>query len=152
MTRRETELVQQYVPWSRVVGDRKVLWHGRRHDLPRLLTEHQESFVLKGATGWSCQEVYFGWTTSPQRWAELVDEAVRTGYYIAQERVPAETYPLDLMTETGEITRIRAESVVSPFCLGGDPAGCFVRFAEADNQALAIGGLGVGVSCLLAEA
>jgi hypothetical protein len=152
MTRRETELVQRYVPWSRVVGDRKVRWHDERHDLPRLLVEHQESFVLKGATGWSCQEVYFGWTTSPQRWAELVDEAVRTGYYIAQERVPAETYPLDLVTEAGEVKRISAESVVSPFCLGGRPAGCHVRFAEAGDQALAIGGPGAGRTCLLAEA
>lgn len=152
MTRRDTELVERYVPWSRVVGDRKVRWRDASHDLPRLLIEHQESFVLKGATGWSCREVFFGWTTPAPQWAELVEEAVRTGYFIVQERVHLETYPMDLMTESGEIRRVQAESVISPFCLGGDSAGCFVRFVEADDQALAIGGDGVGWSCLLAEA
>jgi hypothetical protein len=152
MTRRDTELVERYVPWSRVVGDRKVRWRDERHDLPRLLIEHQESFVLKGATGWSCREVFFGWTTPAPRWAELVEEAVRTGYFIVQERVHLETYPMDLMTESGEIKRIQAESIVSPFSIGGESAGCFVRFAEADNQTLALGGEGVGRSCLLGEA
>lgn len=152
MTRRDTELVERYVPWSRVVGDRKVEWHGKRYDLPALLMEHQESFVLKGATGWSGLEVFFGWTTSASRWAELVEEAVRTGYFIVQERVQLETYPLDMMTASGEIRRVQTESVVSPFYIGGEAAGCFVRFTEADNQALAIGGEGVGWSCLMAEA
>lgn len=152
MSGRDTELVRRYVPWSRVVGDRKVWWREEKQNLPRLLIDHQHDFVLKGATGWSCQEVFFGWTTSEWKWAELVDEAVRTGYFIAQERVHSQTYPLDVMAESGEITRLSTEAVVSPFCLGGSPAGCYVRFAEAGDQALAIGGAGAGRTCLLAEA
>lgn len=151
MTRREIELVRRYVPWSRVVGDRKVRWHDAAHDLPRLLIEQQEQFVLKGATGWSCQEVFFGWTTSARQWAELVEEALHTGYFIVQERVHTQTYPLDLMTESGTVTRIDAEPVVSPFCLGGAPAGCYVRFTQAGDQAQAVGGAEAGRACLLAE-
>jgi hypothetical protein len=135
-----------------VVGDRKVRWRGERHDLPRLLVEHQDSFVLKGATGWSCQEVFFGWATPASRWAELAGQALRSGNFIVQERVHNETYPLDLMTGSGEINRIQAESVVSPFCLGGDPAGCLVRLIEAGDQVSAIGGPTAVQSCLLAEA
>ena len=150
MTARDAEVVDRYVPWSRVVGDRKVYWRGEAHELPRLLLDRQEDFVLKGATGWSCLEVFFGVETSPQEWAARVGQAVLDGGFVVQERIRPLSYPLEVMTGPGEVRRILADPVVSPFCLGGAPAGCYVRFVEAGER-LAIGGTSAMRTCALAE-
>lgn len=150
MTARDAEVVDRYVPWSRVVGDRKVYWRGEAHDLPRLLLDRQEDFVLKGATGWSCLEVFFGVETSPQEWEARVGQAVRDGGFVVQERIRPLSYPLEVMTGPGEVRRILADPVISPFCLGGQSAGCYVRFVEAGER-LAIGGTSALRTCAVAE-
>ncbi|MBI0379384.1 hypothetical protein JBE27_24650 [Streptomyces albiflaviniger] len=147
----DRDLVARYVPWSRVVGDRPVTWRGRRYELPQLLIEHRESFVLKGATGCSAQEVSFGSWTEPADWARLVDEGVRTGYPVAQEIVRSAPYPVDLLAETGEITRVAANAVVSPFVLGGVGAGCTARFDWAERPGVVLCANGAVETCLLAE-
>jgi hypothetical protein len=152
MDAEDRELVDRYVPWSRVVSDRPVHWRGRRHDLPRLLTEHQESFVLKGATGCRGQEVVFGIRTDPDDWARLVERAIRTGYPVAQEAVESATYPVDVMLESSEVVRVAANSVISPFCLGGMPAGCSARFTEVDRPGVVRCSDGAVLTCLLASA
>ena len=150
MTARDAEVVDRYVPWSRVVGDRKVYWRGEAHELPRLLLDRQQDFVLKGATGWSCLEVFFGVETSPQEWAARVGQAVLDGGFVVQERIRPLSYPLEVMTGPGEVRRILADPVVSPFCLGGAPAGRYVRFVEAGER-LAIGGTSAMRTCAVAE-
>ncbi|MFD9905843.1 hypothetical protein [Streptomyces sp. NPDC059063] len=133
MSERDRALAARYLPWSRVVGDRDVRWRGRSHQLPELLVRHPERFVLKGATGWSGHEVFFGARTGAGAWAELVERAVSTGYFVAQEVVPAQTCPVDVMEESGEVVRYTADTVISPFCVGGVGAGCMARFVEADR-------------------
>jgi hypothetical protein len=152
MSSRERELADRYLPWTRTVGDRSVWWRGRRHDLPALLTAHRESFVLKGATGCSGREVSFGARTEPGDWARQVEQAVRTGYPVAQEVVVSDPTPVDVMSGSGEIVRVAANSVVSPFCVGGAPAGCLARFAPAGPPGLVRVADGAVLTCLLAEA
>jgi hypothetical protein len=148
----ERALAERYLPWTRTVGDRPVWWRGRRHHLPSLLTEHRESFVLKGATGNSGQEVVFGARTEPGDWIRHVEHAVRTGYPVAQEVVISDTTPIDVLHESGEITRVMANSVISPFCIGGDPAGCLARFGPSGPPGLVRIADGAVFTCLLAEA
>ena len=148
----ERELAGRYLPWTRTVADRPVWWRGRRYDLPRLLTEHRESFVLKGATGCSGQEVVFGARTEAGDWARQVEQAVRTGYPVAQEVVVSDTTPVDVLLESGEIVRVAANPVVSPFCIGGVPAGCHARFAPAGPPGLVRVADGAVLTCLLGGA
>jgi hypothetical protein len=150
MSAGDSELVRRYVPWSRVIGDRRVYWRGETHELPRLLTEHRESFVLKGATGCSGKEVVFGARTAQADWARTVQDAVRTGYPIAQEVVASDPYPVDVMVAPSEIVRVAANSVISPFCLGGRPAGCLARFDAAEEPGLVRCADGAVLTCLLA--
>lgn len=152
MSPRERALTDRYLPWTRTVGDRPVWWRGRRHHLPQLLTAHRESFVLKGATGCSGREVVFGARTEPGDWARQVEQAVRTGYPVAQEVVVSDTTPVDVLFESGETARVAANSVVSPFCVGGAPAGCLARFAPMGPPGLVRVADGAVLTCLLADA
>ena len=116
-----------------------------------LLTVHREHFLLKGATGWSCQEVFAGWDCTEQEWALRIEQALGSPF-IVQERVHSQTYPLDVLHENGDVRRIAAVPVVSPFGLGGAAAGCYVRFIDAATGLATVGGEAAMRGCLLAEA
>lgn len=152
LSAREADLVRRYVPWSRVVGDRRVRWRGREVELPRLLVEHQADLVLKGTTGWSCQEVFPGWACSAPEWAAHIDEALSSGDFVVQERVHSRLFPIDVLQENGELTSIRAEAVVSPICIDGSAAGCYVRCVDGEQRPSTIGGEDAMRTCLLSEA
>jgi hypothetical protein len=150
MTPRDRELVDRYVPWSRVVGDRAVTWRGERYDLPKLLMEQQEHMVIKGANTDSGTEVFFGSHTDPADWAELVDSALPTGYFVVQEVVRSEQFPVDVDVD-GTVTRIEADAVVSPFCLGGVPSGCSLKFLPHLAPRVVSISQGAFSGCLFAE-
>lgn len=134
MTEDELGLVRRYVPWSRVVGDRTVVWQGRTHELPELLLDRPECFVLKGAAGYSSQEVFFGSNTPTADWKQLVTSAVESEYYIAQEVVTPLRHPLRaLLDQDGTIETVSANPRVCPFSVGGVPTGCYMRFDPSER-------------------
>jgi hypothetical protein len=152
MDRADRALADRYLPWSRLVGDRAVYWQGGRYDLPQLLVDHRERFVLKGATGCSGAEVTFGGRCTDQEWRRLVEGALGSDYYVAQEVVESAPYPLEVMVAPGEVVRITANSVISPFCIGGAVAGCFARFLDDPQPGVVSALRSAMLGCLLAEA
>ncbi|MGE5830526.1 MAG: hypothetical protein ACM30G_19490 [Micromonosporaceae bacterium] len=151
MTDADHELAARYLPWSRLIGDRKVRWRDVDYDLPTLLRERQESFVIKGATGCSGDEVVFGARTTPAEWVGLIEQALPMNYYIAQEVVRPPVLPVDVLHESGEITRVEANTVISPFVIGGTPAGCFARFIDTHQPGIVSALSQARLSCLLGE-
>ncbi|WP_320068926.1 hypothetical protein [Micromonospora sp. RTGN7] len=149
MSAEEHALVERFVPWSRVMGDRWVWWRGKRFELPRLVIERQELFILKGASGFSSEEVHFGTRTAPDRWVELVDSAVTSEYYVVQEIVPVVRHPVRVMLdESGETEVVSANSVLSPFSIGGEATGCLVRFDRATEPGAITVRSGARLACL----
>lgn len=151
MTDADRELAARYVPWTRLVGDRKVRWRDTSYDLPALLLERQESFVVKGATGCSGDEVVFGARTTAAQWADLVARAVPANYHIVQEVVRPPSLPVDVLHASGEVTRVEANTVISPFVVGGVPAGCFARFIDTHRPGIVSSLSRARLSCLLGQ-
>ncbi|GIF03133.1 hypothetical protein [Actinoplanes siamensis] len=152
MSREDRDLVQRFVPWSRVLGDRLVSWRGDAYELPRLLVEQREHFVLKGAAGLSSREVFFGASTEPEEWAQLVEAAVGSEYYVAQELVTPVRRPVPVMLdESGRTDIVIANPVISPFCVGGVPTGCLMRFDTATGPGAVTVKSGAMLGCLLGD-
>ncbi|OLZ66936.1 hypothetical protein AV521_26465 [Streptomyces sp. IMTB 2501] len=129
MSREDHELVQRCVPWTRIVGDRTVEWRGHTHDVCELLLKERENFVLKGAAGYSSQEVFFGLSTPDATWKSLVASAVESEYYVAQEVVIPVRRPIQaLLDQDGSVETVLANPRISPFCVGGVATGCSMRF------------------------
>ncbi|MFY1633688.1 hypothetical protein ACN27F_10450 [Solwaraspora sp. WMMB335] len=134
MTAEDRDLVRRYVPWSRTMGDRRVAWRGETYELPQLLIDRQEHFVLKGAAGYSSQEVFFGLNTSAQEWGDLVRQSVDSEYLVAQEVVYPVRRPIQaLIDEAGHVETVIANPRISPFCAGGVATGCSMRFNPTDQ-------------------
>ncbi|SDW49852.1 hypothetical protein SAMN05421504_101752 [Amycolatopsis xylanica] len=152
MTGDDRDLVRRFVPWSRVTGDRQVTWRGQAHDLPRLLLNRPELFVLKLAAGLYSDDVYFGATATDREWRQLVATATETEDYIAQELVEPLRPPMAvLLDESGRTETVRAKMVVSPFCVGGVATGCYVRFNTAATPGILSVHDGLMRGCLLGE-
>jgi hypothetical protein len=133
MTADDRRVIDRYLPWSRVVGDREVTYRGRRYPLPELLLGRPEDFVLKGATGMKGEAVLIGRDTGEAAWRTAVAAAVADGDSIAQERVESRRFPMTVLHEDGEVRSASVAPVFGPNVIGGQPAGCLVRY-HADGS------------------
>jgi hypothetical protein len=128
MTAEDRRLIDRYVPWTRVAGDRDVTYRGRRYSLTDLVTGHQERFLLKGATGMKGEEVLMGRDTDRRAWHDAVREAVRDGNSIVQERVESLRYPMTSLYPDGTTRTELVAPVLGANVIGGRPAGCLARY------------------------
>jgi hypothetical protein len=133
MTDEDRFLVDRYVPWTRVTGDRPVSYEGRKWPLAELLLARQEEFLLKGATGMKGEQVVMGRDTDADTWRTAVREAVDRQDSIAQQRVESLRWPVTTLGEDGEVFTSRVAPVLGPFVIGDAPAGCLARYF-ADGQ------------------
>jgi hypothetical protein len=143
MTDEDREVIDRYVPWSRVTGDREVTYRGRRYALGDLLTAQQDRFVLKGATGMKGEAVLIGRDTDERTWRAAVAAAVRTEESIVQERLESLRFPMSVRHGDGEVRSTLVAPVLGPNVIGDRPAGCLVRYhADGSDGVVSIRGHG----------
>ncbi|WP_131589685.1 hypothetical protein [Streptomyces seoulensis] len=128
MTDSDREIVDRYIPWTRVAGDRPTHWKGATYSLPELLVEHREEFILKPAAGMMSRDVFVGRNCEPKLWESAVDTAVATEGYIAQDYVEATPCRISFSDSAAKATfEEEVFPVFSPFIFGNRPGGCMVR-------------------------
>ncbi|MEU7164762.1 hypothetical protein AB0A70_08970 [Streptomyces morookaense] len=151
MTGADREFVRRYLPWTRVTGDRAVVWRGRRYGLGELLLGRREQFVLKKAVGMCGDGVLLGPSTDPAVWADAVERAVREEDSVAQEYVEPGRCAAGLTdgTEAGTRTTTIAP-LLGPYIVAGRPAGCLVRyFADGGSGIVSMYGHGALINVLV---
>jgi len=128
MTDADRALIERYLPWTRVTGDREVTYRGRTWSLTELITAQQERFLLKGATGMKGEDVLMGRDTDERTWRDALAGAVRSGDSIVQERVESVRYPMTTLYPDGSTRTEQVAPVVGPNVIGGRAAGCLARY------------------------
>jgi uncharacterized circularly permuted ATP-grasp superfamily protein len=93
-TAEEWNAVQRFVPWTRVLEERKTIYNGETVDLMPFLAAHKDAFVLKPNDEYGGKGVVLGWTVSQSEWEKILQERLSEPT-IAQKRValPAEPFP-----------------------------------------------------------
>jgi hypothetical protein len=119
----EREVLQRFLPWTRVVGPGAATFRGETRPLPALLLAHREDFVLKPAIGYQGGGVALGCLTPEENWGLLVRDAVAKGGWLAQERVDSRAY----VYQTGEQGYAVHDVVWGLFCFGESYGGGFLR-------------------------
>ncbi|ARZ71879.1 hypothetical protein SMD11_6303 [Streptomyces albireticuli] len=152
MTGAERELVRRYLPWTRVVRERRVAWRGRDHDLGELLVRRRPCFVLKKAVGMCGDGVLLGPSTDPVVWERAVGRALREEDSVAQEYVEAGRCAALVTDGTGSGTRpTTIAPLLGPYVVAGKPAGCLVRyFASGESGIVSMYGHGALINVLVA--
>jgi len=125
----ERALVDRYLPWTRILTDRRTTWHGRDVDLVRFAIDHRPTLVLKAGLGMSGRQVVLGRDTDPAAWEAAVVAAAEAGTSAIQEYVTPHTCRLTMLADgVDEPYDVDVAPVFGPLLFGGRPAGLFSRF------------------------
>jgi hypothetical protein len=90
----ERAAIDEHIPWTRVVEERRTVFDGEAIDLVPWILEHRDHLVLKPNDEYGGKGIVLGWQVSPQRWERAVAAALADPY-IVQDRItlPTEPYP-----------------------------------------------------------
>ncbi|WP_097964368.1 hypothetical protein [Streptomyces sp. or20] len=129
MTEGDRRLVERYLPWTRILSERRTDREGKQVDLLPFVLKNRELLVLKAALGESGQQVTIGRETDQAAWESAVGEAVQGRTSVVQEFVRPETCRVALIADgVDEPYDVDVAPVLGPLLFGGRPAGLFCRF------------------------
>jgi hypothetical protein len=86
--------IDDCIPWTRVVTERKTTHAGKAVDLIPYILAHRDRFVVKPNDEYGGKGIVLGWTVDATEWEAAVRVATRTPH-IVQDKVviPSELYP-----------------------------------------------------------
>ncbi|GLZ42795.1 hypothetical protein [Actinokineospora sp. NBRC 105648] len=129
MTTADRALVERYLPWTRVLADRRTTRGGAEVDLVQFVVDNKDLLVLKEGLGMSGKQVILGRDTTPADWTAAVTTAVDNGASVVQEFVAPRTCTLSMIADgADEPHDVAIAPVLGPLLFGGRPAGVFSRF------------------------
>ena len=127
----ERALIRDHVPWCRIVQAGEVEYRGENLPCPELLRLHRAGVVLKQAWARAGQGVHVGRHTTPERWAELVGQAVASGgKWIVQEHVVSRPF----LYQFGESGWAPHDVVWGMFSFGRHFGGGYLRMMPQENS------------------
>ncbi|MFJ2078898.1 hypothetical protein ACIOGW_27365 [Streptomyces anulatus] len=129
MTEGDRRLVERYLPWTRILSERRTDREGQQVDLLPFVLKNRELLVLKAALGESGQQVIIGREADQAAWESAVGEAVQGRTSVVQEFVQPQTCRVALIADgVDEPYDVDVAPVLGPLLFGGRPAGLFCRF------------------------
>ena len=142
-----TQAVRAFIPWTRVMEERRTTHGGRDVDLVEFVRRERERMVLKPNDDYGGAGIVLGWTVDAAEWETALAKALAEPY-IVQERVPipSEPYPslsggsvhiIDRMIDTapfvsygahadGLLTRLSTAALLNVTAGGGSQVPGFV--------------------------
>lgn len=143
----ERQAIDDHIPWTRVVAERKTSLRGETIDLIPYIHSHRDQFVLKPNDEYGGKGIVLGWTVDSSAWEAAVRTALATPYVVQQRvNLPHETFPsvhdgklhlIDRMLDTnpfvgfsrtmdGCLTRISTEVLLNVTAGGGSTVPTYV--------------------------
>jgi uncharacterized circularly permuted ATP-grasp superfamily protein len=118
----ERKAIREFIPWTRVVGNRKARVGAEVVDLPEYILQNRESLVLKPNNSTGEHHSYNGWDLDSTGWERALRTAMRTPY-VVQAKVEQVTAPFPVAGYSG--LEFREMSVdVHPHAYLGKVQGC----------------------------
>lgn len=137
MSAAEHSFVDRYVPWTRVLTDRRTHVGGTEVQLLRYAIDHQEDLVVKRGIGSNGRQVVIGRETEAGMWRETVESAAAAGTSVVQRFVEAQPALQPVLTDALDAPEVvPVTPVVSPMLFGRRPAGMLIRFFADDSAGI----------------
>jgi hypothetical protein len=147
----ERSIVDTYLPWTRILGDRSTTHAGQTVDLLPHALRHRENLVLKRGIGTNGKQVVLGRDTEQRQWQSLLEGAASAGDSIVQEYVPAQSCRLHIIADSDESPHeVEVYPVLGPFLFGGRPGGIMARFTTDCAGMVGVTGNGSSDSSVVA--
>lgn len=113
----DAQFIRKHVPWTRVVGDRKVAYAGQVTDLHQLALHKREHFILCPNDLFGGEQTFVGASMNQSAWERALRMATCMPY-VLQERAPVNHRSVPLY-QYGEVQRKTAAASVHPQLFSG---------------------------------
>ena len=136
---KELEAIQRYIPWTRMIEERRTLFDGQEIDLLPYVARNKDQFVLKPNDEYGGKGVMLGWETEATEWEAALQNAL-TDPSIIQTRVPLPKFPYASWVD-GRVEIIDRMIDTNPYIwYGGYVDGCLTRLSTAALLNVTAGG------------
>jgi hypothetical protein len=135
----QSAAIDQHIPWTRIVAERKTVVDGQKVDLVPFIADHQSNLVLKPNDEYGGKGIVLGWDVDAATWSAALTQALAEPY-IVQRRVklPSEPYPSYV---AGRVEIADRMLDTNPFIWDGEyGAGCLTRLSTAALLNVTAGG------------
>lgn len=119
----DREIVRDTIPWTSILCEREVEWHGERLPLSRLLVRERQRFVLKKASSFGGRDVVVGLHCDAAQWQAYLTRYLGDSAWLAQEYCP----PGRVRLFDPEFGITEHDLVWGVFTFGGRYGGSFLR-------------------------
>jgi hypothetical protein len=85
-SQRERQAIEDHIPWTRKVEERKTTYRGQEIDLIPFVMDHREQLVIKPNDEYGGKGVVIGWESEAGEWEQAVTQALQSSS-IVQEKV-----------------------------------------------------------------
>lgn len=93
-SKQELQAIHEYVPWTRLLEERKTTYNGSTIDLLPFLAQNKDQFVIKPNDEYGGKGVVLGWNVSQSEWQATLKERLIEPTIVQQRVVlPSEPYP-----------------------------------------------------------
>lgn len=124
----EREAIRAFVPWTRIVEERRTMYQGEEVDLIAFMQQQREWLVLKPNDDYGGAGIVLGWTVDDSAWEAAISRALQTPH-IVQRRVLIPTEPWPSLVD-GRLSISERMMDTAPFISNGDYAqGCLTRIS-----------------------
>jgi glutathionylspermidine synthase len=149
-TLEESAAINQYIPWTRLLSERKTMYQGREIDLVPFLSQNKADFVIKPNDEYGGKGVVLGWEATPNEW----EAALRTGLAepsIVQKKVPLPKFPYASWVD-GKVEIYDRMIDTNPYIWYGSYVdGCLTRLSTAALLNVTAGGGSTVPTFIVAE-
>jgi len=127
----EKKVIQQHVPWTRLVAPVKTRYGNKTVDLPEFILQNREKLILKPNDDSGEEHAVAGWLTDDAGWERALKRAARAPY-VVQERVeyPSVQFPV---YRYGSLEMKDLQVVVQPHVCLGKAESCSSWVAEVTS-------------------
>jgi uncharacterized circularly permuted ATP-grasp superfamily protein len=137
----ERDLIARHVPWTVLVGEKRVLRQGREIDLIPFLRSQRDRLVIKPNDEYGGAGVTLGWETTESQWDDVIAKALadRESAWVAQERIAIRREPFPICVDGGVEMRDMLVDF-APYLFRGKLAGFLTRLSATGLANVTSGG------------
>jgi hypothetical protein len=139
-TNNEREKIRAHVPWTRMVRDEHTDYFGREVNLLDFIRADGERLVLKPNDDYGGHGITIGWNVDQRGWDEAINNALATGDYLVQERVPTAREIFPALTDDGRIEFSEQLVDLDPLLFNGKVGSAFTRLSFTELANVSSGG------------
>lgn len=129
----DRKLIRNFVPWTRVVGEKKTTYRDKDVDLPEFIRRTREQLILRPNDDTGEHGVFVGAEMNETAWERAVRTALRTPY-VVQERLSSGRLAFPVF-QYGELQLKELEVSIHPHVFNGKMQGAFAALQTSYGSA-----------------